>query len=123
MDNLNKKLAAASSKQIQIYELLIKIQNVLNTESLLPQFIYFAKSMEEMRKKWLQSEMQCKELESKLNMEKSIYQRKINELKIDIEIHHEKRLTAEQKAERLQIELDKLQKQFEMFQEILTSDK
>lgn len=37
--------------------------------------------MEEMRKKWLQSEMKCKELENKLNMEKNIFQRKINELK------------------------------------------
>lgn len=36
MENLNKRLAIASSKQIQIYELLIKIQNVINTESLLP---------------------------------------------------------------------------------------
>ncbi|CAF0703600.1 unnamed protein product [Brachionus calyciflorus] len=123
MDNLNKKLAIASSKQIQIYELLIKIQNVINTESLLPQFIYFAKSMEEMRKKWLQAEYTIKELENKLTMEKSIYQRKINELKIDIEIHHEKRLTAEQKAERLQNELEKLQRQFEMFQEILCGDR
>lgn len=34
-----------------------------------------------MRKKWLQAEILCKELENKLNMEKSIYQRKINELK------------------------------------------
>lgn len=41
MDNLNRKIAAASSKQIQIYELLIKIQNVLNTDSLLPRKIKF----------------------------------------------------------------------------------
>ena len=37
--------------------------------------------MEEMRKKWLQSELKCKDLEAKLNMEKSMFQRKINELK------------------------------------------
>lgn len=112
----------ASCKQIQIYELINKIQNVLNTENLLPQFIYFAKNMDEMRKKWLESELKCKELESKLSLEKSIYQRKINELKVDIEIHHEKRLQAESKSERLQNDLDKLQKQFDLFKEILMSD-
>ena len=37
--------------------------------------------MEEMRKKWLQSELKCKDLENKLSMEKSMFQRKINELK------------------------------------------
>lgn len=37
--------------------------------------------MDEMRKKWLDTELRCKDLESKLNLEKSIYQRKINELK------------------------------------------
>ena len=37
--------------------------------------------MDEMRKKWLDTELKCKDLESKLNLEKSIYQRKINELK------------------------------------------
>jgi len=51
-----------------------------------------------------------------------MYQRKINELKVDIESHYEKRLQAESKSERLQIEMDKLQKQFEMFKKIL-SDK
>jgi hypothetical protein len=45
------------------------------------EFIYFAKNMEEIRKKWLQSELKCKELENKFNLEKSILQRKINELK------------------------------------------
>ncbi|RNA01072.1 rac GTPase-activating 1 [Brachionus plicatilis] len=118
----SKKLMLASSKQIQIYELINKIQNVLNTENLLPQFIYFAKNMDEMRKKWLDTELKCKDLESKLNLEKSIYQRKINELKVDVEIHHEKRLHAENRSERLQNELDKLQKQFDLFKEILMSD-
>ena len=47
----------------------------------LKEFIYFAKNMEEVRKKWLESETKCKDLEQKLNMEKSLYQRKINELK------------------------------------------
>lgn len=37
--------------------------------------------MEEVRKKWLDSEAKCKELEHKLSIEKSMYQRKINELK------------------------------------------
>ena len=99
----NKKLMLATCKQIQIFELINKIQNVLNTENLLPrkfsilifikkplhlthilvllEFIYFAKNMDEMRKKWLETELRCKDLESKLNTEKSIYQRKINELK------------------------------------------
>jgi hypothetical protein len=114
MDNKTKIIC--TSKQVQIYEILNKIQNVINTESLLPrkfdlfpfrfffpnlkqetlvkknskfiliiliilEFIYFAKTMEEMRKKWLQSELKCKELENKLSMEKSMFQRKINELK------------------------------------------
>ena len=81
----NKKLIL-TQKQFQIYELINKIQNVINTESLLPQFIYFAKNMEEMRKKWQYAESKCKELENKLVIEKSIFQRKINELKIDIEV-------------------------------------
>lgn len=66
---------------MQAYEMLIRAQNVVNTESLLPQFIVFAKNTEEMRKKWQQSESRCKELQNQLNLEKSIYQRKINELK------------------------------------------
>ena len=37
--------------------------------------------MEEMRKKWLHSENRVKELEAKLDTEKNIYQRKINEMK------------------------------------------
>jgi hypothetical protein len=37
--------------------------------------------MEEVRKKWLESEAKCKDLEQKLKMEKSMYQRTINELK------------------------------------------
>ena len=37
--------------------------------------------MEEMRKKWLQAEVKCQELENKLGLEKSMFQRKINELK------------------------------------------
>ncbi len=57
--------------------------------------------MEEMRKKWLDAENRCKDLENKLSMEKSMCQHKINELKIDIETHHEKRLQAENKSERL----------------------
>ncbi|CAF0742186.1 unnamed protein product [Brachionus calyciflorus] len=118
----SKKLMLASCKQIQIYELINKIQNVLNTENLLPQFIYFAKNMDEMRKKWLETELKCKELESKLNLEKSIYQRKINELKVDVEIHHEKRLQAESRSDRLQIELEKIQKQFDLFKDVLMSD-
>jgi hypothetical protein len=102
MDNKTKIIC--TSKQVQIYEILNKIQNVINTESLLPrklfkkifylpeysklkllvlilEFIYFARTMEEMRKKWLQSELKCKDLETKLSMEKSMFQRKINELK------------------------------------------
>jgi hypothetical protein len=119
MDSNNKKLVCTTSKQLQIYEILNKIQNVINTESLLPQFIYFAKNMDEMRKKWLAAEVKCKELEKKLVLEKSICERKINELKIDVEVHNEKRLQAESKCERLQSELDKLQKQFDMFKEVL----
>jgi hypothetical protein len=45
------------------------------------EFIYFAKSMEEMRKKWIESEARCRELEEALKIEKSMCQRKINELK------------------------------------------
>ena len=99
---MDSKKIICTSKQIQIYEILNKIQNVINTESLLPrnysslfvffwlkqpdfspflEFIYFAKNMEEIRKKWLQSELKCKDLENKFNLEKSILQRKINELK------------------------------------------
>jgi hypothetical protein len=37
--------------------------------------------MEDMRKKWLESEERCRELEAQLKMEKSMCQRKINELK------------------------------------------
>jgi len=37
--------------------------------------------MEEVRKRWLEAESKCKELEQKLSIEKSMYQRKINELK------------------------------------------
>ena len=40
-----------------------------------------------MRKKWLESESRCKELENKLSIEKSMCQRKINELKYDFLIH------------------------------------
>ena len=114
-NNKNNNKIICTSKQTQIYEILNKIQNVINTESLIPrkfgfyfyltkynssrnffiqiincylyikkkfsEFIYFAKTMEEMRKKWLQSEMRCKDLEAKLNVEKSMFQRKINELK------------------------------------------
>lgn len=115
----NKTKVVCTTKQFQIYEILNKIQNVINTESLLPQFIYFARTMEEMRKKWLQTEIKCKELENKLNLEKSMFQRKINELKIDIEMHHEKRLQAENKSDRLQTELEKMQNQFAMFKEVL----
>lgn len=39
-----------------------------------------------------------------------------------MEIHHEKRLQAENRSERLQNELEKLQKQFDLFKEILMSD-
>ena len=76
--------AIATNKSIQVFEVLNKIQNVINSESLIPQFIYFAKSMDEMRKKWLQAELKCKELEKKLyqsNMEKTTFQRQIDELK------------------------------------------
>jgi len=101
------------------YELLMRVQNTLDTQSLLPQFIYFAKSVEEMRKKWNESEARCRDLEDKLALEKSIYNRKMRELKIDIEIHHEKRLEAENRSEKLQMELEKLQAQIEMFKDIL----
>lgn len=37
--------------------------------------------MEEMRKKWLDAEVRCRELENALKIEKSMCQRKINELK------------------------------------------
>ena len=37
--------------------------------------------MEEMRKKWFDSEERCRELENQLKIEKSMCQRKINELK------------------------------------------
>lgn len=41
MDNINKKIENTFARQIQIYELINKIQNVINTESLLPRkFIY-----------------------------------------------------------------------------------
>lgn len=107
------------------------------------EFIYFAKSMEDMRKKWLESEERCRELEDQLKIEKSMCQRKINELKwvilwnllsckqkkrssnkiwfhrIDIETHYEKRLQAESKSERLEMELNKMQDQFMMFSKIL----
>ena len=66
---------------MQAYEMLIRAQNVLNSESLLPQFINMAKNTDEIRKKWQQTEARCKELQNQLNLEKSIYQRKINELK------------------------------------------
>jgi hypothetical protein len=118
----NKKLIL-TQKQFQIYELINKIQTVINTESLLPQFIYFAKNMEEMRKKWQYAESKCKELENKLIIEKSIFQRKINELKIDIEVHNEKRLQAENRSEKLQHELEKMHKQFELFKDVLQGDK
>lgn len=42
MDNINKKIENTFARQIQIYELINKIQNVINTESLLPRkFIYY----------------------------------------------------------------------------------
>jgi hypothetical protein len=59
----------------------MRVQNTLDTQSLLPQFIYFAKSVEEMRKKWNESEARCRDLEDKLALEKSIYNRKMRELK------------------------------------------
>lgn len=69
-----------TSLALQTYELLLKVQNVLNTDNLVPQFLYFARSVEEMRKKWQQAEERCKELENKMTLEKSNYQRKIKEL-------------------------------------------
>lgn len=66
---------------MQAFELLFRAQNALNSDPFWQQFIYFAKNVEEMRKKWQQTELRCKELEDKLALEKSIYQRKINELK------------------------------------------
>lgn len=119
--NKNDKALVCSNKQIIIYEYLNKAQNLMvnNNETLLSKFIYFAKSMEDMRKKWLESESKCRELENQLKIEKSMCQRKINELKIDIETHYEKRLQAESKSERLQMDLDKMQEQFQMFSKIL----
>lgn len=69
-----------------------------------------------MRKKWQASEERNRELESQLQMhemERNVLQRKVNELKIDIEIHYEKRMQAE-------MERDKLQKQIETFKSILS---
>jgi hypothetical protein len=74
--------------------------------------------MEEMRKKWQATENKCKELEFKLqrsNLEKNTLQRQINELKIDIENHNDKRQQAEN-------ERDKLQKQLDIFKDILSGD-
>jgi hypothetical protein len=45
---------------------------VNNNETLLSKFIYFAKSMEDMRKKWLESESKCRELENQLKIEKKL---------------------------------------------------
>lgn len=119
--NKNDKALVCSGKQIIIYDYLSKAQNLMvnNNETLLSKFIYFAKSMEDMRKKWLESESKCREYEDQLKIEKSMCQRKINELKVDIETHYEKRLQAESKSERLQMELDKMQDQFHMFSKIL----
>lgn len=115
------KSAVCTNKQLVIYEYLNKAQNLMvnNSETLLSKFIYFAKSMEEMRKKWIESENKCRDLEDKLKIEKSMCQRKINELKIDVETHYEKRLQAESKSDRLQIDLEKMQDQFQMFATIL----
>lgn len=119
--NKNDKALVCTNKQIVIYEYLNKAQNLMvnNNETLLSKFIYFAKSMEDMRKKWFESEARCRELEGQLKIEKSMCQRKINELKIDIETHYEKRLQAESKAERLQMDLEKMQDQFHIFSKIL----
>ena len=73
-----------SQKPVMMFEILNKIQGVLNSESAVPQFIYFAKKMEEMRKKWLQSELRCKEYESRwhqANMERNTLYNQITELK------------------------------------------
>lgn len=75
---------SALGKPIAIYEILNKIQHVINSESAIPQFIYFARKMETMREKWLLAEQRCSEYEKRLqdaHMEKKILQNQLNELK------------------------------------------
>ena len=76
--------SSAISKPIAIYEILNKIQHVINSESALPQFINFARAMEEMRQKWLATERKCAEYEKRYQdaiMEKKILQNQLTELK------------------------------------------
>ena len=111
MENSNKKVACIAGKQvINIYEILQKIQHIINNEPseslakseanfffflvlkhrsnvlnvwsiFVKEFLYFARNMEEMRKKWLESEARCKDMEIRFGTEKSMLQRKIQELK------------------------------------------
>ena len=81
---VNPSTSLVSQKPVMMFEILNKIQGVLNSESAIPQFIYFAKKMEEMRKKWHQSELRCKEYESRwhqANMERNTLYNQITELK------------------------------------------
>jgi len=105
----------ATVRPTDLFELATRFQKLLNSQSLITPFLQFAKNAEEMRKKWQTSEERNRELESQLHAyetERNVLHRKVNELKIDIEIHYEKRMQAE--AER-----DKLQKQIETFKLIL----
>lgn len=157
----SKKLMLASSKQIQIYELINKIQNVLNTENLLPRecciefnklikiklsifstrvylfcqkYGWNAKKMArhgaQVQGSWIKAQFGEKHLPAQNKWTQVFFscflvKKSCDHLvhwRVDVEIHHEKRLHAENRSERLQNELDKLQKQFDLFKEILMSD-
>ena len=75
--------------------------------------------MDEMRKKWLQAELRCQELERKCaqaSVERNTLYSQLTELKIDIEMQNEKRQAAES-------ERDRLAKQMELFKDILVGNK